>query len=508
MSKMLKLFFALSLMVLVSAPLHAQDGPSGTITISLANDPTSLYMPRTADITATNAALPLYDALVWTNEDGELVPWLAESWAVSDDGTEYTFYLREGITFHNGEPFTAEAVIATWEMGKDPSNDYANLYEDVTSVEAIDDYTVRIVAAEPDGTFLNRVLEDWAIVPPEYIREVGIDEFEDNPVGTGPFRFVERVSGDRVVYEANPDYWQEGMPRVERVVFRVIPDSSTRIAAVQTGEIDVANRLTPDQARTLEGHGTVDIVTYLNDRVYYVGFKNVGAGEGSPLEDRDVRLALNYAVNRQGIIDAIFAGAAEPVTGFILPTNLGHDDSLEPYPYDPERAREMLAAAGYEDGFEISMGCPADAYVNINEVCLAVQRNLQDIGVEVAVEFLTTTTYWAEPQYGATGEMYVDSWSSGIGEAMPRLIGALIPGQYYNTWVDEELETLIRQAEATVDRDERAAIYREIQHYMYEDPSFIYLYQPLIFEAVNQRVQNYQPRANEEIHLNEVSVQD
>ncbi|MEX2534443.1 MAG: ABC transporter substrate-binding protein [Trueperaceae bacterium] len=516
MSRYVKLLSALLVSAALASTLFATTAvaqestePSGELVVSLSSDPTSLFMPRTADRTASNTAWSLYDSLVWIDEDFEIVPALATSWEISEDGTEYTFQLREGVTFHNGEPFTAESVVATWETGMDPSNDYANVFEEAESVEIIDDHTVRITTPEPNATFLTRLATFWGMVPPEYIAEVGIDEFAQNPVGTGPFRFVSRTAGDRVVMEANPDYWDEGLPKVERLVYRVIPDASTRLAAIQTGEIDIANRLTFDQVSVLEGNDNVEVVTYLNDRAYYVGFKNIGNGEGSPIEDRNVRLALNYGLDRYGIIQAIFSGQAEPLPGFVVQGNLAYDEEMmQPFPYDPERAQELLAQAGYPDGFQIALSCPADGYVNINEVCLAIQRSLADIGVEINVDFRTTNSFWSEPRYGVTGPMYVDSWSSEIGEALPRLQGALVPGNYYNTWEDERIAELIQEIEQEVDRKARAQLYQEMHRLMTEDPPFIYLYQPMIFEATRANVEGYDPRPAEEYFLKTVSLEE
>ncbi len=496
----------LTLFAMIVLPLVAQ-AQGDRLVVSLSSDPTSLFLPRASDRTAHNASLPLYDSLIWINDDLELEPALAESWEISEDGTEYVFHLRRGVTFHNGEPFTAASVVATWETGSDASNDYANFFTAASLVEAIDDYTVRFTTPEPNATFLTTLAFSWGMVPPAYIAEVGLDGFAQAPVGTGAFRFVSRTAGDRILMEANPDYWRAGYPRVAELEFRVIPDASTRMAAVQTGEIHIANRLSPDQAMALERAPGVEVVSYLNDRAYYVGFKNVGAGAGTPLEDPRVRQALNYGSDRFGIINAIFSGQAEPIPGFIIEGNLGYDAAtMTPFPYDPERARELLTEAGYPDGFEISMGCPADGYVNINEVCLALQRTLGDIGVEVNVEFRTTNSFWSQPQYGAVGAMFVDSWSSAIGEALPRLEGALVPGNYYTAWEDERFADLVEEITLTVDRDARAALYREMHELMRDDPPFIYLYQPTIFEAVNERVQDYAPRAAEEYYLFQVSL--
>lgn len=492
--------------LLGGAALSAQDSvPTGALVVALPNDPTSLYGPRGADITAGNASRPLFNSLVRRDENDDLVPELAESWTVSDDGLAYTFVLRQGVTFHNGETFDARSVVATWQYGSDSSNDYAQEFTRVSAVETIDDYTVTLRTAAPDPVLLTSLADSWGMVPPDYIAEVGLDGFEAAPVGTGPFQLVERVPGDRIVMEANPEYWEAGLPMVQDLTFRIIPDVTTRLAAIQTGEVDIVNRLSGDLAAVLEGSG-VSVIQYPNDRVYYVAFKNIGNGVDTPIIDPKVRQALNYAVNRQGIIDAIFGGNASLVTGFVMSTNLGYNDALQPYAYDPDMARTLLQEAGYGDGFAISMGCPTDAYLNINEVCLAIQRDLGAVGVDLTVEFKTSNAFWSQPGYGAVGPLFVDSWSTSLGEAINRLQGALIPGNYYTAWEDPDLTDMITAIGTTVDRQARAELYRELQVMMYENPPFIYLYQPINFEAVSARVQGYTPLPNEGYDLRSVGV--
>ncbi len=511
MQKITRLMLASALLlgvVLATVNAQAQDTPSGELVVALPSDPTSLYLPRAADRTAGNAAWSLYNSLLFMTDDGELVGDLATDWEISEDGREYTFFLREGVTFHNGEPFDAEAVVATWEFGQDASNDYAGQYSDVIEVIVVDDMTVTLVTAEANPVFLTLLADNWAIIPPAYMREVGIDAFEAAPVGTGPFVFVERALGDRIVMEANPDYWEAGLPKVERVVYRVIPDSTTRVAAIQTGEVDIVNRLSVDEVSLFAGNDNINVISYPNDRVYYVGFKNIGNGVDAPTMDPLVRQALNLAVNREGILAGIFAGEGMTIAGFTVSTNLGYDDSIAAFPYDVERARELLAEAGYGDGFSINMGCPTDAYPSINEVCLAVQRDLSLIGIDVTLEFKTSNSYWAEPGYATVGPMYVDSWSSAVGEALPRLQGALTPEAYYNTWVDDTIVEFVASIETTVDREERAAIYAELQQYMQDNPPFIYLYQLNLFEATTSRVEGYAPRPAENYYLKGVSVND
>ncbi len=174
------------------------------------------------------------------------------------------------------------------------------------------------------------------MIPTDYYNEVGLEGIEAHPIGAGPFMFKEWVKGDKIVLEAFPDYWEEGLPRVARVIYRPIPESATRIAAAQTGEVHIANRFTSEEAAKLLGDPNVNVISYPISRIYYIAFNNLSTGIGQPTEDPKVRLAMNHAVDRQAIVDALFEGHATLATGWVGPDELGYDDSLEPYPYDPE----------------------------------------------------------------------------------------------------------------------------------------------------------------------------
>jgi peptide/nickel transport system substrate-binding protein len=487
--------------------VEAPDEPKGELIVSLAAQPNSLIQFNAAERNANNVANQIFEGLTWVDDEGGIVPALAESWEVSEDGTEYTFKLREGVVFHNGAPFTAQDVVTSWEAGKDPNNAYAFEIERAASVEAIDEYTVKITTEEPDALFLRSLALDWAIMPTDYFNEVGLEGVEANPVGTGPFKFVEWVEGDRIVLEAFEDYWDEGLPKVARIVFRPILEEATRIAAVQTGEVHIANRLPADEAQRLLGVENVQIIRYPTDRVYYIAFNNLTSGVGTPLEDVQVRQAMNYAIDRQAIIDALFNGYADLSTGFNTPDNLGYNPELEPYAYDPEKAKELLAEAGYPDGFEIGFACPTGAYTNFEQVCEAVGGYLNEVGITFEggeIQFMESGKYWDLEANKELPPLFGDSWSSELGEAINRLNGALGADASYAAWNTPELQDYIDQISATVDTEERAQLYGEVQQLMYDDPPFVYLYEPNTFEAINDAVQNYKPRAAEEYWLKEV----
>jgi len=481
--------------------------PRNELRVAVPGNPDSLDASIAAVRASQNVSWQMFDSLVFQNDDLEIEPALAESWDVSDDGTEYTFSLREDVEFHNGEPFNADAVVYSWERGRAEGMQWRTYWNRASEVEAIDEYTVVVRTEDPDVLLLTSMAQHWNIVAPEYAEEVGVDEFSRNPVGTGPFQFVEWVQEERVVLEANENYWREDLPYLDRVIFRPIPEAATRVAALQTDEIDIANQLNYEQAQQLEGGAGMEVLSYPLDRVFYVTFNNLTSGVGEPTEDPRVRRAMNYAVDVESIINALFGGYAEPATGLITRFNLGYDDSIDPYPYDPDRARELLAEAGYEDGFSMGFAAPSGAYANFEEVVEAVQGYLGEVGIETDLDIMESGRFWDLQAEKELPPLFADSWSE-RGEALNRLNGAL--GGWdapYSAWSEPEIDDLLSEISRTIDEEERAALYSELHNHMYENPPFIYLYMPETFEGIRSRVQNYRPRSAEEYYLMDVYIE-
>jgi peptide/nickel transport system substrate-binding protein len=481
-------------------PTTTSHKPEGTIVFALTTDINAIDPQIATEFNSWNAGFQMFDTLIWQNNEGDLVPELATSWEISDDGLVYIFHLRDDVTFHNGEPFNAEAMIYTWERNR-PEDMYNSYYWNMAvNMEAIDEYTLKITTEEVNPLYLSQISENYMPLAPNYYAEVGEAGFLEHPIGTGPFMFKEWVRGDHLTLVANPNYWREGYPLVETLIFKSIPESATRAAALKTGEVDIITRLTSEEAENLIGYPGVEIFEYPVDRVYYLAFNNITSGKGTPIEDRDVRLAMNYAVDVQGIIDAFFDGHAVRSSSLVGTQNFAYDGA-DPYPYDPEKAKELLADAGYPNGFDIGMACPDGAYARINEVCQAIANYLGNVDINIDLEFMESTLYWDLEYEKALPPLFVDSWSGTTGEANQRVDGMLHRNASYASWFDEKFASMVDKILATIDRDEREKLYREIQVMMREDPPFIYLYEPVTFEAYRSSVVGYAPSPYESYEL-------
>ncbi|HSH04346.1 MAG TPA: ABC transporter substrate-binding protein [Anaerolineae bacterium] len=482
--------------------------PEGTLTVAITTIPNSLDLVNTSERNAYNASIQLYDTLIWIDDAGTKVPALAESWEISPDGLEYTFNLRRDVTFHNGEPFNAAAMLFSWERNKQEQHVYSDQWNRASNVEVIDEYTIKATTPERDPFFLNIVAERWIATPPQYFAEVGDEGFATNPVGTGPFMF-ESWEGDTLTFKANPNYWEEETPKVETLIFKSIIETEDRLAAIQAGEIDIATRLNPESAAALIGNDSVQTIRYPVNRVYYIAFNNLTTGLDQPTIDPLVRQAMNYAIDRQTILNEYFDGYGRLATGLITPGDMGYDYGIEPYEYDPEKAKELLDSAGYPDGFSMDFACPADAYANFEKVCESIKADLEAVGITTNLELMESGAYWDLEAQKELPPLFGDSWSVATNEAYNRLVGALGGWeQSYSAWSEETIDDYLHQISTTVDDGDRAALYAELQLYMYDNPPFIYLYEPVTFEAITTRVQNYEPRAAENYYLDQVSVED
>ncbi|MCC6943827.1 MAG: hypothetical protein IT335_04570 [Thermomicrobiales bacterium] len=430
----------------------------------------------------------IYDTLIMRDAEGSLGPWLAESWETVSP-TEWTFSLRSGVTFHNGEPLNAEAVKFTYERYIEPDKPrYGPIASIVDHAEVIDELTVKLVTKQPNGLFLE-MLWEMPIVPPGYIGEVGDDGFAAQPIGSGAFKFVEWSTGEKLVLEANADYWN-GAPAVQQATFRYMPEVSTRLAALQAGEIDISMQLPPDAIADVEGQDSLRVTTADSPRmVFFIFFPESPLGTGEPLQDVRVRRAINHAVNVDSIIENILAGQATRVSVLYAPQTFGFDPSIPPFEYDPELAKSLLAEAGFPDGFTLDMDVPTGGNpIKPLEVGQAVAADLEAIGISVQMRNLDAATYTTMRNEKQVAPMFMWNWIGFDGDYV--LWGNLHSASqwFFMAGWDEEIDALIDAERTSVNQEERAEIFLQLQARLAEDVPHLPLYQQRDIFGVNERI--------------------
>ncbi len=461
--------------------------PPGVLIVGQIAEPKALDPAAVTAVNDFRILMNVYDGLV-RYKDGtlEVEPALATDWAISEDGTEYTFNLREGVTFHDGSPFNAEAVKFNFDRMLDESHPYhdtgpfplAFFFSAVENVEVVDDLTVKFKLNAPYAPFLsNLAYPIGLIVSPAAVEQHGAD-FGRNPSGTGPFTFAEWRANEAVVIEGNPDYW-DGAPSLQAVVFRPITDANTRTAEMLAGGIDLMVEVPPVALSQFEG----DQYTVHEQAGPHVWFLILNAKEG-PFADVRTRQAANYAINKEAIVNDVLEGTADVAAGPTPPAFAwAYNPDLEPYPYDPDKARELIAEAGVE-GAELTFYVTEGGSGMLDPVAMgtAMQADLEAVGFDVKIETYEWNTFLGNVNPGLEGkaDMAQMAWMTNDPDTLPFLAlrtsawpeeGGFNSGYYSNPKVDELLEA----ARAATDQDKRAALYKEMQTIVQEDAPWVFV---------------------------------
>lgn len=415
-----------------------------------------------------NVAFNIQDRLFDPLEDGGVAPGLAESWDFPND-TTLVVRLKPGLTFHNGEPVNAESVRFSFERLMDPdlASPHAGRMSQIESVKVVDDLTVEFLTKAPFAPILHLMSYYLPIVPPVATAAAEKDAFNRMPIGAGPYKFESWERGGDVVLAAFDGYWG-GAPEYEKVIFRTIPEESARVAAFVTGEADIIEGVSVRSQQTIEksGKGT------LTDSMGVMPYVGLNTLEG-PFTDQRVRQAVNYGVNRALIKKALFNDRGLLAAGPISPRTFGANLDLEPYAYDVEKAKALLAEAGYPDGFETTLAYPTNM-TQIQEQAQAIAADLELIGVRAKLEPLDRSVMW-EKYKGREHEMYIYWWDDN--PEPDRYVYSLFHSNsrdYY--YKNPETDAALDNGRSTIDRDKRAVIYSEIDRAMYEEAPWLYLY--------------------------------
>ncbi|AOV09083.1 ABC transporter substrate-binding protein [Sporosarcina ureilytica] len=488
-----------------------QSGSGGgeTLVFGRGGDSTSLDPSRTTEGETFKVTINLFETLLTFEDEGTAVePGLAKSWEPSEDGLTYTFELQEGVKFHDGTDFNAEAVVKNferWASGDAEKHPYYNSmfggFEGdeghvIESVTAEGDHTVVFKLTRPQAPFLkNLAMDMFAIASPTAFEEQGDDDFERNPVGTGPFKFVEWKPNDSITIERFDDYWQEGLPKLDKVIFRSIPDNAARLNALTAGEIDLADGINPSDGASIEGNPDLQLFERPSMNVGYLGLTVTR----EPFDNKLVRQAMNHAIDKQSIIDAFFEGRADIAVNPMPPSVSGYNDEIEGYDYNPEKAKELLEEAGYGDGFEMelwAMPVPRPYMPDGEKVAEVIQKNLADIGITAKIVSHEWATYLELASKG-DADAFMLGWTGDNGDPDNFLYVLLdednIGSNNYTYFKNDETHELFIEAQTEVDEEKRIELYKKAQEILHEEAPWVPLAHSIPLLAGSKDITGFLP---------------
>jgi peptide/nickel transport system substrate-binding protein len=435
--------------------------------VALAEEPASLDTAVGAAAAAsTMAQMHLYDALTaYEGPNMKLVGKLAESWRAVDDST-WEFKLRQGVKFHNGDPFTADDVVYSLKLYQDDKSARKINTQGIAAIETPDPYTLILHTNGPNPGLLAN-LASLTILPHQARERAGADAFGEHPIGTGPYRFVEFQRGQRLVLEANPDYWR-GKPTPERLVMRPITDPATRAAELKTGSAQIVANPALAQLKELQGGGT-EVLPLKGGRLIILPFNTTTA----PFDDLRVREAMNYAVDRQGILSGILEGYGELLHGPFASAWQGYDPNIQPYAYDPAKARQLLAQAGYPNGFETTFSISNGAFVKDREIAEVIASQLGQVGIKVQLVPTERAKLQEDWLNGTFRGMTSVAWGT---TADPEAMMAWALYKRKGHKPDDQLNGLIDQSRQTVDPEQRRKVLEQLGRYVHEQAYWLFIH--------------------------------
>ncbi len=478
---------SLVLLALASGAARAQGPPDGQLTIAFDASiaPAFLDPAETAGLGTPFAFLyALHDALIKPLPGNDMAPCLAEAWSESADGLTFDFKLREGLKFHNGDPFTADDVKFSFERYRGTSAKL--LHDRVKSVDIIDPHRVRFTLHKPWPDFLVFYATPatgaaW-IVPKKYIEKVGEAGFKRQPVGLGPYRFVRMDPGQELVLEANEQYWRK-KPTIKRVVIKGVPDRTTRLAMLKTGEADIGYLMVGVEAATIKADPKLRLAQVIPSATWWVEFLEQWKPQ-SPWHDRRVRLAANLAIDRKGINEAERLGYSR-LTGSMIPSIMDFALRIEPYPYDPARAKRLLAEAGYPSGFDAGDLTPLPPFTTMGE---AVANDLAGVGIRTRVRTMERVTF-LEAWRNKKLQGLIANATAAQGNAASRLEAFVVTGSAYAYGGYPDIDDLFLQQAQERDRKKREALLHQIQRLIHERVMHAPIFEPATLHGVGPRVE-------------------
>jgi peptide/nickel transport system substrate-binding protein len=452
----------------------------GSITIAQGVEP-----PGLDPTTATSAVIPrvvysnILEGLVKIDRNGKIAPALVRDFKISKDGKEYTFILKKGVKFHDGKPFDAEDVKFTFERLMDPKTATAHpeYYKDIDSVQVVDSHTVKIKMKNVNSMFLFNLARPDSII----VNKQAVDRLKSAPIGTGPFKFVEWVRGDHITLAKFDDYHRKGIPYIDKVTFNFIGDPSAQIASLKAGDIDViAYDVSPENALLLEKDPKFKVLNGYTTTKVILSTNN----SRKPFNDVRIRRAMAHAIDRTALIKGAMSGYGVPIGSHMDPGNPYYIDLTPYYPYNPEKAKQLLKEAGYADGFEAVIKLP-ERYVYARRSGEIIADMFSQVGIRLKIE-LTEWGQWIDRVFkNADYDLTV------IGHAEPFDINIYANPKYYFRYDSPKFQETLKKAEMEADPKIRKELYIACQKIITEDTVNGFLYVLPSLPTMKKEIMNW-----------------
>ncbi len=460
-----------------TAPTEKSKSTDKLVVVMEAN-PDSLDPQNTTETTANSAQRTMLEGLMGFDKDMKAVPVLAKEMPeLSADAKTVTFKLREGVVFHDGTPFNADAVKKNFERVLDPKNGLkrARFFKMIEKVEAIDEHTVKFILNSPFSAIVNILTHPAAAIMSPKSFENG-EKVDRKPVGTGPYAFEDWVDGQYIRMKKFDQYWdKDNPPAFSTVEFRLVPETASRVAMLMTGEAQFVYPLTPEQAETLKANANLELVNYPSIIENYMGMNH----RIKPFNDVKVRQAINYAIDKDAMIKVVKMGFASPADSPVAPKVAGYSQQ-KLYDYNPDKAKQLLAEAGYPNGFDAVLW--TDNPTEMIKGAEFIKQQLAAVGIKLKIETMETGTFYDMLDAGDGVQLYYSHWSPSTGEAdwvlRPNFTSDFVgakgnnSGWYRNPKVDE----LVEKALQTGDQAEVMKLHAEAQKILVEDAAWGYLF--------------------------------
>jgi peptide/nickel transport system substrate-binding protein len=491
---------ALGMLIISGSALPAQ-----RLIVAQGTEPETLDAQATAVSAAHNVSFQITERLVLETSNGSLEPSLALKWGPIKDDRTWRFTLRPNVFFTNGEPMDAQAVKFSIErvLKPDPKwgSSVAHYVQPIESISVVDKMTVDIVTKKPFG-LLPKNLVKVGIVPPDYVTRVGNVAFSRQPIGTGPFMLKEWKVGQYVLLARNDKYW--GTKAIlDEVEFRAIPDPQTRVSALESGDVHLITQFPVQEAARAKSARNFKMVGTPSLRNMNLVINTLKAG---PLQDKRVRQALNYAVDKKTIVDKTLQGYGKVLQGQMLSEfYFGFNPALKPYPYDPKKAKELLATAGYSNGFPLELATPRGRYMNDVEVAQLIVAYLEAVGLQVTLQQYEWAPFVGMLTPKKLPELSLWGWAVTPADADSEL-GNNVSTHPFSYYRNPKFDAIMGRAAETSNDAQRLAAYKEATELLRDEAPNVWLYQQYDLYGVVDQVKNWKPRPDEILNLVPVSL--